>query len=601
MVENHNDTHKAPLGSYMQIQTEVEAQNFVDFVKQKSISHIGVYLETECDPTDKAIGQRVLYSSYLAVSFSYKERGANQHHHSALIHLHELESLIPIQDLLDVRVCYVGYDIKQMLIFFWNHGLKEPSRIWDIAICDRALGLGTYSLQCNFSDQNTEIRARKKVKDEEKMAYSLSSICDRHDLLPQILLEENGSAITVTGQKNHDLAEFMARRIVEKSRLISQLYFRQVQKAIQLDILHHLITIEMPWIATNAKVEAKGVKIDFRKFNETLKLCEHSPKESEKSEKIVNTVLSLACHCQNNTTMRIFPRHIQLGAVSGRQTCSSPNITSIGRRLRPLVIPEDGYGIGEVDLCQAEVGLAAAIFDDQNLLCFCNAGDVYARIARVIFADELPAEVKNLSDTEFKKKYATQRKKVKITLLSFIYGSTAYGIASRLEIPESEARLLQESLRFLFPTLTQGIRASGYNTLKKGYATCCTGLRRNRSKFEAERSKEYKSLINFVVQGSAAALFKKSGNRLCKLYPKYKAHIIIPLHDSFVFEAPLEVLHDVANLTARVMCETIREFFPALDQRAEINITTPSCWNKDETQTSVLKNIEKLLGSPNQA
>lgn len=86
---------------------------------------------------------------------------------------------------------------------------------------------------------------------------------------------------------------------------------------------------------------------------------------------------------------------------------------------------------------------------------------------------------------------------------------------------------------------------------------------------------------NHRVQGSAAVVFKAAGNRLDRLYRQYDAWLTIPVHDAFVFEAPLEVLGTVADLTKRVMCDTVQEYFPELQPQAEVNISDPSCWNKD--------------------
>ena len=66
-----------------------------------------------------------------------------------------------------------------------------------------------------------------------------------------------------------------------------------------------------------------------------------------------------------------------------------------------------------------------------------------------------------------------------------------------------------------------------------------------------------------------------------RLYRQYNAWLLIPLHDACIFEAPLESLEEVANLTARVMCETVQEYFPELRPQVEVNIKRPDCWNKE--------------------
>ena len=65
-----------------------------------------------------------------------------------------------------------------------------------------------------------------------------------------------------------------------------------------------------------------------------------------------------------------------------------------------------------------------------------------------------------------------------------------------------------------------------------------------------------------LVRGSAVMVFKVAGNRLDKLYLQYDAGSIIPLHDAFIFEAPLEELEVVAEFTSRVMWGALQEYFP---------------------------------------
>jgi DNA polymerase-1 len=99
-------------------------------------------------------------------------------------------------------------------------------------------------------------------------------------------------------------------------------------------------------------------------------------------------------------------------------------------------------------------------------------------------------------------------------------------------------------------------------------------------------------MVNHPVQGSAAVVFKAAGNRLDRLYRAHDAWLIIPMHDAFVFEAPLGGLGEVASLTERVMCETVQEYFPELRPRAEATVAAPDCWNKDGHADSVARWVQ---------
>ncbi len=82
---------------------------------------------------------------------------------------------------------------------------------------------------------------------------------------------------------------------------------------------------------------------------------------------------------------RIRPEHKQLGTDTGRQTSRWPNLLGLDRILRPLVVPAEGCGIGEVDWSQVEVGIAGAVYEDEALIQMFNTGDVYSSMAQLFF------------------------------------------------------------------------------------------------------------------------------------------------------------------------------------------------------------------------
>jgi DNA polymerase-1 len=63
--------------------------------------------------------------------------------------------------------------------------------------------------------------------------------------------------------------------------------------------------------------------------------------------------------------------------------------------------------------------------------------------------------------------------------------------------------------------------------------------------------------------------------------------LILPLHDAFVFECPLDRLKTVADITDEVMRGVVQEYFPVLNPRVDVNIENPECWNKDGKHQSL--------------
>jgi DNA polymerase-1 len=155
-----------------------------------------------------------------------------------------------------------------------------------------------------------------------------------------------------------------------------------------------------------------------------------------------------------------------------------------------------------------------------------------------------------------------------------------------LNVSKSAAQHLLKRFQEEFPTIYRNLRRSSQLGAIWGGTRTISGLARRRPAIYRNlpnwiRNWELNWLGNHPIQGSAAVLFKVAGNRLTPLYEQYDAKLIIPIHDSFVFEAPLQHLSGVAELTALVMCEVVRESFPELHPKAEINIKHPECWNKE--------------------
>jgi DNA polymerase-1 len=258
-----------------------------------------------------------------------------------------------------------------------------------------------------------------------------------------------------------------------------------------------------------------------------------------------------------------------------------------------LIVAPAGHGIGEVDLSQIEVGIAGAVYDDNELVKMFNSGDVYSAMAQQFFQDRLSAEDVKLDSREFKHNHKEMRDQMKICTLGIIYGLTPHGIAAQLGISECRASQLLQQFLGMFPVLEKALsRVTSIGEIR-GYAATSTGLRRYRAKRSMNLSTwEHNWMTNHPVQGTAASLFKLAGNRLDRLYRRHSAHLILAVHDSFVFESPLECLEEVASLTDRVMREAIEEHFPQLKPRTEINIKSPQSWNKDGHADSIDRWIE---------
>jgi DNA polymerase-1 len=563
-----------------------------------------------------------------------------------VLDLRRPEVLPALAAVLRLPVPFVGHALKQDLFCLLKLELPEPALLWDSWACSRCLYLGRHHRKYAArpgDDEAAEISRRERAEADEEVRHSLLANCRRHGIshpyaldkerLQQSFLTQPPDAPLVPEQIDYAAADAVA---------VARLYPPQVAAAARAGVLQHLTTVEMPWALTNARMAWHGVRVDADRCQQVREACarhlaglgpqlaahgvlnvrsfpqlraffgrvgllelfRRDGKLSFDKEALADfehrhpaipliRAAKKVLQLQSDKLLtgelvgadgRVHPDHRQLGTDTGRQSCRWPNILGLGKVFRPLVVPGPGRGLGEADLSQIEVGLAAAVYGDERLVEMFNTGDVYAAMAQHFYREQLPQKAQILSSLAFKnqrKEYGWMRTRMKRCTLGILYGLTPHGLALYLGISRFEAATLQERFMAMFPALRQALADTASFGGLRGYVPTVSGLRRYRALRGQVSAWERNWMTNHPVQGSAAVVFKAAGNRLDRLYRAHDAWLIVPLHDAYVFEAPLEALPKVGQLTERVLCESVQEYFPQLRPRAEVNATQPHCWNKD--------------------
>jgi DNA polymerase-1 len=641
-----------------------EAQNMVDFTQQRPLSHIGIDSEFKYDrpgvPIDKnntVNDPRSIHPLLLSLALAEPQNNEGGNLYCFVVDLRKRELIEYITPLLYLPVCFVGHNLKVELFCLWQLKLTEPNIIWDTFIHEKALYLGQNHVKYKMkkdADEVEEIRTKEESAEEDLFRNSLVATCQRYGV--PFAFEKEKKRLQqsfLTHGDNDPFSEEQIRYAAEDALAAARMYPQQINTAGCGGILEHLVTVEMPWIRTNARIEWNGIRVATDSISNALEdietyiplleqRLEHLGLNNVRSHKqlkeffqregilrafyrngkysfkkeylkllkhlhpVIPLIRSLrrAYDIKANKIMlpeligrdgRMHPVHTQLGTDTGRQSSKWPNILALDSLLRPLIVSEPGNAIGEVDLSQIEIGVAAAVFHDNKLIEMFNTGDVYSAMAQSFFRDGLTDESRDLPGNEFKYKHSELRNKMKTCTLGIIYGMTPHGLAQQLNTTKANATALQHKFMSMFPTLKSALLCTSVYGSMRGYSYSVSGLRRHRGRGREMLGWEQNWMVNFPVQGTAATIFKTAGNRLDKLYQQYDAWLIIPLHDAFIFEAPFEELKTVAQLTERVMCETIQEFFPMLKPKVEVNIMNPECWNKEGDTKPLAKWIEKEL------
>jgi DNA polymerase-1 len=639
------------------------AQAALDLARQRPVGWAGVATECRharpgvaldrCRTAHDPSGIRPLL---LALALAEPQEHAPDVLYRFAVDLRREEVLPAVRELFGLPLRIVGHDLGADLLCLGRLGVPEPRQLWDTLIGEKALQLGRHHRKYagGAAGDASAAAASERAREDEARRNSLAAVCGRHAVpfpfagdearVRRSFLEHPTGAPFTAAQ-----LEYASARAVAAAGL----YLPQVQAAARAGGLAHLEQVEMPWVATNARMTARGVLRDeglCRRaratavcHRRTLKkaLAEHGVangdshaelarffaargllelfrrggevsfdkaalEEAEGRHPAVRTLRALRrvdslleCGVLRDEFVgldgRLHPVHVQLGSHTGRQTCWGPNLLGLGRVFRPLLVAPDGFGIGEVDLCQIEAGVAGAVYGDGRLVAMYNSGHVYEAMA-LAFHGGLPESDRGLPAAAFKEKHPGLRSRMKACTLSMIYGGTARGLARRLDCDPERAGALLGEFAAAFPGLRRALEEAPQHDALRGYAAAATGLRRRRADGGSGPGRRERNwMVNFPVQGGAAAAFKAAGSRLDRLYRPFGARLLIPLHDSYVFEAPLGALREVAELTARVMCEAVAELFPELRPRAEINISHPARWNKDGCHDSVERWLEDPL------
>lgn len=282
----------------------------------------------------------------------------------------------------------------------------------------------------------------------------------------------------------------------------------------------------------------------------------------------------------------IYPSINTLGARTSRMSMSEPNLQNLPKKIlnnpparvvRNSVTARPGHTLLFCDFSQIEMRILAWLSQDPALMgAFLVEEDFFVTLAKQVFLD----------DTITKSHYLRDR--VKNVGYAKIYGAGASKIAQTGGIPIEQA---QEAFRGWDQTFTQvkafqdGVYRGAMETKRatgRGYAQCPLTGRLH----PADPGKEY-ALVNYLIQGAAAALFKM---KLLELDTAgVGAWMVAPVHDEIFLDVPNEDVEDAVNVLHKVMNDA--EIIAPVPVTAEVSYGQrwgeKHNWNAEKWRASV--------------
>lgn len=271
--------------------------------------------------------------------------------------------------------------------------------------------------------------------------------------------------------------------------------------------------------------------------------------------KLKSTYVDALPSLVNPETGRLHTSYNQTIAATGRLSSSDPNLqnipirTELGREIRRAFIPADSdYVILDADYSQVELRVMAHLSKDPVLLeAFNNNEDIHAKTASLVFQvapEDLTQE---------------HRRKAKEVNFGIMYGMGVFGLATRLNISNEEAREFIANYFTLYAKVKEYIDAMHAQVEEKGFVTTLL----NRTRYLPEiRSKNHnirefakRTAVNTPIQGTAAELIKVAMINIWKKLKEknLKTKMIMQVHDELVFEAPKAEVEEVKVLVKHEM------------------------------------------------
>lgn len=258
-------------------------------------------------------------------------------------------------------------------------------------------------------------------------------------------------------------------------------------------------------------------------------------------------------------TGRIHPSFNQTVAVTGRLSCSDPNVQNIpirtaqGAQIRRAFIPGNPDEILlKADYSQIELRVLAHFSRDEALIAaFKNDRDIHAFVASQI--EGVPLEEVT----------PRQRAGAKTVNFGIVYGQSAFGLARQTGMNVGQAKVFIDKYFARYPRIRAFLDECVGHAKRHGYVKTILGRRRPipdiGSRNQALRNQAERLAINTVIQGSAADLIKRAMIHIDhRIRDEGRpSRMILQVHDELVFEVPKKAIVQEAKMVSREMSGAI--------------------------------------------
>jgi DNA polymerase-1 len=282
----------------------------------------------------------------------------------------------------------------------------------------------------------------------------------------------------------------------------------------------------------------------------------------------------------NTLTGRVHANFNQYGALSGRFSCTKPNMQQQPSRYedwRHIYIASPGNRIIAADYSQIELRIIAQLSQDPGFIqAYLDEIDLHRQTASQMFNVPIDSVTK------------LQRNIAKSINFGLNYGMGASGLKDKLKIDvgidvtEDEAKRLKDIFQKLYPLVTKYLYNAGEKGFRDGSIRTLGGRLCKTIDPDGKKVEEYTVKNrgkNLPVQGLCADMLKIAmGNIFLILEPR-NVKLINSVHDELVFECKAEEAKEVGEIIKAEMEKAGSLFLKDLPCLVEVTIA--DFWKKE--------------------
>lgn len=251
---------------------------------------------------------------------------------------------------------------------------------------------------------------------------------------------------------------------------------------------------------------------------------------------------------------RIHSTFNQTITATGRISSTEPNLQNIpvrmelGRLIRKVFVPEEGYVFLDADYSQIELRVLAHMSGDEKLIqAYREAQDIHRLTASQVF--HIPFE--EVTDL--------QRRNAKAVNFGIVYGISSFGLSQDLSITRKEAADYIEKYFETYPKIKGFLDSMVEDGKEKGFVSTMFGRRRPVPELKSsnfmQRSFGERVAMNSPIQGTAADIIKIAMNRVYDRLNQegLKSRLVLQVHDELLIETKKEELETVSRILEEEM------------------------------------------------